>query len=463
MWCVLHRGLQNGGIGAQHFMAVLREVADADLVPQFTRAGTRLQRAREQLQQRRLPRAVGSDQHRLLPPLRLKLQPAVHHQIAVGKVHVGERHHPLAGTLRLRKPKLTHRPFRGLGRLDFLHPVDLLELALRLRRLACLGAEAVRKGLQRLDFPLLIFVGGQLLFGTRILLPEVILVIATVPVEAASADLHNGTHELVEEFAVVRNDEDRTAIRAKVFLKPAQRFEIKMVGGFVEQQQVGFLHEQSGQVRAHHPAAAQGTRRPLEIGFAKGESLEDLFGARLELPAVVVRKHLKRGVVFRRVIGGCGKHLEGFRHPRGNGTGQLQDRLVAHRRALLRKVAVIRAALPNDVTGVGLLAPEDHREQGRLPGSVGADKADPVPAVELQGRLLKKDAAMKRFGDLGKREHERLLCAPMRAGAQPRTVRGLHGHLHQIVQAARMLPCHEQARQRRRDVRQKISASPFVP
>ena len=49
------------------------------------------------------------------------------------------------------------------GRLDFFHALDLLELALRLRGLAGLGAETVGEFLQLRDFGLLVFVGGEML------------------------------------------------------------------------------------------------------------------------------------------------------------------------------------------------------------------------------------------------------------------------------------------------------------
>ena len=73
-----------------------------------------------------------------------------------------ERDHALAAALRLRKLEVDFLVVVD-GRLDFFHALDLLELALRLRRLAGLGAEAVGEFLQRCDFALLVFVGGELL------------------------------------------------------------------------------------------------------------------------------------------------------------------------------------------------------------------------------------------------------------------------------------------------------------
>ena len=64
--------------------------------------------------------------------------------------------------------------------LDQFHALDLLELALRLRRLGGNGAEAVAELPQRGDFLLLVFVGGELLFVVRLALLEEVGVVARV-------------------------------------------------------------------------------------------------------------------------------------------------------------------------------------------------------------------------------------------------------------------------------------------
>ena len=74
-----------------------------------------------------------------------------------------------------------HRLLLAERRLDFFHALDLLELALRLGGLAGLGAEAVGEFLQRRDFLLLVFVGGELLLLARGFLLDV-----AVPVSRGS-------------------------------------------------------------------------------------------------------------------------------------------------------------------------------------------------------------------------------------------------------------------------------------
>ncbi len=58
-----------------------------------------------------------------------------------------------------------------------------------------------------------------------------------------------------------------------------------MVGRFVQQKQVRFLYQQSGQVRAHHPAAAHFPGRPVEILIPKTQPRQNLLGLGFETVA----------------------------------------------------------------------------------------------------------------------------------------------------------------------------------
>ena len=72
-----------------------------------------------------------------------------------------------------------------------------------------------------------------------------------------------------------------------------------MVGGFVEQKKVGFLDEEASKMGAHNPAPAEGACFAIEIGVAKGEAAENLFGAGFELPTPEFGEGIDGLVVFR--------------------------------------------------------------------------------------------------------------------------------------------------------------------
>src|SRR5450432_1154568 len=106
----------------------------------------------------------------------------------------------------LRKAELDRLCLRG-WRGDFFHAIDLLQLALRLRRLGRLGAKAIRESLERRDFLLLVFVSGKLLIFTRGLLLHVAVPIPPVTQQLRLRDFHDAADELIQEFPVVRNDQ----------------------------------------------------------------------------------------------------------------------------------------------------------------------------------------------------------------------------------------------------------------
>src|SRR3954470_8532953 len=97
-------------------------------------------------------------------------------------------------------------------------------------------------------------------------------------------DLDNRADELVQELAIVRDHEDRAVVALQIFLKPNERLEIEMVSWLIEQQEIRLHYEQSREMGAHHPAAAQRLRRPLEITLAKRQPMQDALRLRFELP-----------------------------------------------------------------------------------------------------------------------------------------------------------------------------------
>ncbi len=214
---------------------MLCEVADAHVVAEFARARLQRQHARQQFEQGGFARAVRANQHRALTALGFEIQFAIHHQIAVGVIHLGEPNCSHTAARRLRKAKV-HGLFPTERRFNLLHPVDLLELALRLRRFAGLGPETIGESLQVGDLPLLIFVSRHLLLLARRFFPHIIIPVPAVAVQAPMRDLDDGIDQRVQEFAVMRNHQDGAARLLEMLLKPAQRLEIEMVRRFVEEE-----------------------------------------------------------------------------------------------------------------------------------------------------------------------------------------------------------------------------------
>ncbi len=202
--------------------------------------------------------APWADEHDALAALGLEVEVAVDDVVAVGLLDVFQRDDLQAGARRLREAEIDL--LEVLPRLldgDFLEALDLFLLRLGARSHRGLGAEAVDEFLEVGDLALLVLEESGLLLATGVLFVEVVVVVAGVFVERAALELEDAVAECVQEFAVVRNDEQATRIARQVVLEPEQRFEIEVVRRLVEQEQRGLADEQAGEVRAHDPAAGE--------------------------------------------------------------------------------------------------------------------------------------------------------------------------------------------------------------
>ncbi len=58
----------------------------------------------------------------------------------------------------------------------------------------------------------------------------------------------------------------------QIFFQPVAGFKVEMVGGFIEQQQVGLLQQKFGQRQPHLPAAGEFAGLAIPILFAKPQA-----------------------------------------------------------------------------------------------------------------------------------------------------------------------------------------------
>src|SRR5216110_1870826 len=100
----------------------------------------------------------------------------------------------MAAARRLRKTEV-HGFLASDRRLDFFHPLDLLQFALRLRRFAGLGPKAIGEKLERRDLLLLVLVSRELLFFARCFLLDVAVPIPAITIQPSMSDLDDRTDE----------------------------------------------------------------------------------------------------------------------------------------------------------------------------------------------------------------------------------------------------------------------------
>ena len=135
--------------------------------------------------------------------------------------------------------------FRARGE----HEVDLLSLrrhldrhdlveefdpALYLCRFRCLVAEPVDEQLDACDLFVLLALCFTERLDARLVLDQVVAVIADVIGQRPQRQVGDAGDDGVEEEAVVRDQDHRVRILDEISLEPVARFEIEMVGRLVE-------------------------------------------------------------------------------------------------------------------------------------------------------------------------------------------------------------------------------------
>ena len=158
---------------------------------------------------------------------------------------------------------------------------------------------------------------------------------------------------------------------------------------------------------AHDPAAAHFAQGPMEILLAEAQAGQDLFGPGFELVAaqlivagvnvVMVINLMVRGGLFR--LGGLDFLLQ-LHDFRVDGDGQFQNRFIPGGGGFLGQMADGGIFLQRNGAGIGRLGLEDHGEEGGFARAIGADQADAVLAVGLDGDVFKQRLRPVRFGKL---------------------------------------------------------------
>ena len=172
-----------------------------------------------------------------------------------------------------------------------------------------------------------------------------------------------------------------------------------MVGGLVQQQQVGRLEQQGRQRHAHAPAAGEIAARPLLRLGIEAEAVQDRArarrrGMRLQLMQALV------DVGDAMAVGGVLRLLQQALPLGIGGQHGLQQALRPVRR-FLRDAADPGAVGQADLAGVGVQVAGDQLQQGGLAGAVAPDQAGLVAAGQREAGTLQKRAPGDPAGEVG--------------------------------------------------------------
>src|SRR5262249_40999773 len=121
---------------------------------------------------------------------------------------------------------------------------------------------------------------------------------------AAGLELEYGSADRLEEPAVVSDQHHSRVQGDEVLLEPLQRGDIEVVGGLVEEQQVGDSGEGSAERGARQLTSREGVERTVEVRVvAEAETVQG--GKRALAPAVaagVLEPRLRLGVATQRPL-----------------------------------------------------------------------------------------------------------------------------------------------------------------
>ena len=341
-------------------------------------AGVGLQLARQQLDERGLPAAVGPEQadlrclgredqvqaaeqrpaaERFAQPLHLDhfLRPAV------GGVEIDGRSPAGAGGVAL----------LGFGQLAH-QPARLLDPPLGL------GRPRLGPAVEPFDFPpdpagqrrLAARLGGQEFLALH---QEVAVaaVDAQVPVGVRPAQFHHAVAGVLQEVAVVADEQEgERRVRQQPF-QPQDAFDVEVVGRLVEQEDVGLADELPGDRQPLAPPAGERAGLLPEVG--EPDAAEHVAGLRLLLVLVRVRVGQRRG--------------DDLQHGRFRREG-----------VFLRQVAGGHLPPHRDRAGVGLFQPGEDLEQRGLARPVGPDEAGFLGVAEADRDVLEEQPRAEGFG-----------------------------------------------------------------
>ena len=231
---------------------------------------------------------------------------------------------------------------------------------------------------------------------------------------APAVELEDPLGDVVEEVAVVGDRQDGARVALEVALEPLHGLGVEVVGGLVEEQQVGLLEQQlaerdpaalaTGEVVDEHLGrrAAQRVHRLVEPAV----EVPDVGGVQLALEGAGLLVELVEVGV--RVTHGHVEVVEPLHLALDLADGLLdvlEHRLALGQRRLLLEHAHGRGGVLESVAVVGVLEPGHDLEQRRLARAVGPDHADLRAVQEREGDVVEDDLVTVGLAHVAQGEH----------------------------------------------------------
>jgi hypothetical protein len=179
---------------------------------------------------------------------------------------------------------------------------------------------------------------------------------------AVTQERHAPVGDPLQEVAVVADQDQRARPAVEQVLQLVERLDVEVVGGLVEQQDVGVVHEQPEELQPPPLAARQvADHLPLRVA-AEAQAFQELGGGPLPLAELEVLAYL----------------LHRLQHAPGR--VELGE--------LLGQVRQADGLAPDHPAGIGLDRVGEQPQHRRLARPVHPDQPDPVARAELPRQVV---------------------------------------------------------------------------
>ncbi len=381
---------------------MLGEITDPQLGRRRHRAGQRLQPPGQQTDQCRLAVAVRADQRDTVVFVEAQGQVFQHRRAVVPdrRIQHAEQRRRQRG-IRIGEIECDRRPV-GKFR-DRLHAFQHLDPRLRLFRLCRLVAEPVDELLDMGALGFLFAARALVLFQPHAPCRLEPVVAALIHRELRVLEMHDLLHHPVQQAAVVADDHDRPVIAAEIFLQPQSCFEIEMVGGLVEQEQIRFCEQQRGQHHAHAPATRKFVEGALLRRFVEPQPRQDARRPRPRAVGILFGETFVNAGNPVRVGSAFGLGVQILQFGIGGQHG-IDQRPCAFGRFLARH-PYAPARRHGNRSAVGFQLAHDQLQQRRLSGAVAPHQPDTVSRRHRRGRPVEKHPGPDPVGDIFDLQH----------------------------------------------------------
>ena len=286
--------------------------------------------------------------------------------------------------------------------LDQLELLKHTHTALHLVGLGVRALEALDEVGRLGDELLLLLVGLHLLLATLGTQALVLGVVHLIVVEAAHRDLEGTRGDVVDEGAVVADDDDRLPRLDEEVLEPLDRLDVEVVRRLVEEEDIGLLQEELCQLDTHTPAPTELARLSREVASLEAKTEErqldslvvvDLFDSVVLLTQcrhLLDDRHILRAIVVGTGIEGLVELLHTGCHLVDVAEGLLsflEDGAPIFGEEVLGKVGHLHTRGDVDLTAGRLARTAEDLQQGALTGTILPHEGDAVLGVDDEGNI----------------------------------------------------------------------------